>query len=107
MMSEILLKPGAPGEPALFSTDARGRPRATDADELGLTDELADRLETWLDALDAAFDEATPGHRQFDSDAARRAFVAEGHALANAIADELGEDWTIAADFTPWESGLA
>jgi hypothetical protein len=107
MSGEILIKPGEPGEAVLFSVDARGRSHEADADDLGLTDELGERIEEWCDALDAAFDEDAPGLRSFESDAARRAFAAEGRAIAAAIQDELGEEWTVTVDFSPWESGLA
>jgi len=106
-MSELLVKPGEPGEPALWSIDARGRNHPTDADELGLTDELGDRIEAWLDALDAAFDEDAPGLRSFESDVERRSYAAEGRAIAASIQQELGEEWTVGIDLAPWESGLS
>lgn len=106
-MSELLVKPGEPGEPALWSIDARGRSHPTDADELGLTDELGDRIEAWLDALDAAYDEDAPGLRSFESDAERRSYAAEGRAIAASIQQELGEEWTVEIDLAPWESGLS
>jgi hypothetical protein len=105
MSGELLIKPGQPGDAALWSTDARGRSHATDADEVGLSDALADRLEEWLDALDGLFDEDVPGQRGFATDTERRAFAAEGHAIAAAIREELGEDWVITVDFAPWEGG--
>jgi hypothetical protein len=46
-----------------------------------------------------------PGQRGFATDAERRAFAAEGHAIAGAIRDELGEGWVITVDFAPWEGG--
>ena len=107
MSSELMIKPGEPGDPALWSIDARGRSHATDADEIGLPDELADRIEEWIDAFDAVHDPDVPGARHFASDMERRAFVAEGHAIAAAIRDELGEDWLITVDFAPWEGGLS
>ena len=107
MSGELLIKPGEPGEPALWTLDARGRNHATDADEIGLGDMLADRLEEWLDALDALFDEDVPGQRGFASDTERRAFAAEGHAIAAAIREELGADWVITVDFGIWEGGTA
>ncbi len=107
MSAELLIKPGEPGEAALWSIDARGRSHATDADEIGLSDELADRIEEWIDAFDAVHDPDMPGARNFSSDMERRAFVAEGHAIAAAIRDEVGENWLIAVDFAPWEGGLS
>ncbi len=107
MTAELLIKPGEPGDPLLWSVDARGRTHATDADEIGISDQLADRIEEWIDALDAAFDDSVPGLRTFGSDAERRAFVAEGHAIASAIQIELGNDWQITVDFAPWEGGLS
>ena len=105
-MSELLIKPGEPGEPALWSIDARGRSHGTDPDELGLTDELCDRIEAWLDALDAAFDEDAPEARRFSSEAERRAFLAEGHSIAVAMREEIGGEAVLELDFSTLEGGL-
>ncbi|MGL4440173.1 MAG: hypothetical protein ACRCUE_12975 [Bosea sp. (in: a-proteobacteria)] len=107
MSLRLLLKPGEPGDAVLWSLDARGRPQPTDADEAGLSDELSERIEEWVDALDAAFDEDTPEVRRFASETERRAFHAEGQAIAAAIRDEIGDEATLELDFTALEGGLA
>lgn len=100
MTIRLLLKPGEPGDAVLWSLDARGRPQPTDADEIGLADDLAERIEAWTDALDAAFDEDAPELRRFESETERRAFLAEGQAIAAAIIDDLGDDALVAVDFS-------
>lgn len=107
MSSRLLIKPGEPGDAVLWSVDARGRPQPTDADEIGLSDELAERIEEWIDALDAAYDEAAPAVRRFASEAARRAFHAEGQAISAEIRIELGEEMAIDLDLSSLEGGLA
>ncbi len=105
MPQRLLLKPGEPGEALLWSLDARGRPQPTDADEVGLSDALADRIEQWADALDAAFDEDAPGLRAFSDETERRAFQAEGIAIAAAIRDELEGEAELELDLSALEVG--
>jgi hypothetical protein len=100
MSGHLLLRPGEPGDATLWSIDARGRPRPTDPDEIGLSDELADRIEEWVDLLDAAFDDEAPGGHVFADDTARKACVAECHGIADAIRAELGSDWTVDCDLS-------
>jgi hypothetical protein len=107
MSPGLLLKPGEPGQPVLWTVDARGRLAPTDADEVGLSDHLAERIEEWIDALDATFDEDAPDTRHFDSEAERRAFHAEGQAIAAGIRAELGDDTTIDLDLSSLEAGRA
>jgi hypothetical protein len=107
MSLRLLLKPGEPGDAVLWSLDARGRAEPTDADEAGLSDDLAERIEEWVDALDAAFAEDAPEIRHFNSEAERRAFFAEGQAIGAAIRAELGDGVVLELDFTALEGGLA
>lgn len=107
MSARLLLRPGEPGDALLWGFDARGRPEPTDADEVGLSDELAERIEEWIDALDAAFDEDKPDIRRFSREAERRAFYAEGQAIAAAIRLELGDDIALELDLSALEGGLA
>lgn len=100
MITRLLFKPGEPGDAVLWSLDARGKPQPTDADEIGLSDPLADRIEEWIDALDAACDEDNPALRHFASDIERRAFEAEGYALATAIRAELADDVELEIDLS-------
>ena len=46
MTSRLLIRPGAPGQPLLWTVDPRGRETATDADELGLDEEFVYRVGT-------------------------------------------------------------
>jgi hypothetical protein len=94
-MTRLLIKPGLPGQPALWTFDGKGRAQATDADEIGLSDALADRIEEWLDDIDAATGEN--GARVFETSAAREALAADGAVIAAAIRGELPE-WTVDLD---------
>jgi hypothetical protein len=97
MMQRLLLKPGAPGAPCLYTADAKGRWTPTDADELGLSEDLAERIELWLDTLDAAApDDGADGWR-FADEAEREAAIAEMAAITQAIQTEL-PDADISAD---------
>lgn len=99
MTSRLVIAPAAPGEPALFTVDPRGRRRPTDADELGLSDDLADAIETWLDDLDALYDDEAQAHVVEQAEARRQARIADG--LLALIRGELGEDWLVEVEFTP------
>ncbi len=95
MSGRLLIRPGQPGEPALWVFDARGRARPTDADELGLTDALADRIEEWLDEIDASLDEA--GERVLAA-ATREGLAGEGALIAALAREDLGEGWQVDLD---------
>ncbi len=105
MSARLLLKPGEPGDAVLWSIDTRGRPTPTDADEVGLSDELADRIEEWVDSLDGLHDPDVAGGRSFGSETERHALIAEGYAIMALIREELDDDATISCDFSPWDSG--
>ena len=60
------------------------------AKEVGLSEELADRLEAWMDAFDAIYDEDDPAASGFGDPVELLAWEAAGAALAHAIGDELG-----------------
>jgi hypothetical protein len=62
---------------------------AVDAEDLGLSEDLADRLEDWTDAFDAIFDEEDPPASRFESREAYAAFLAEGEVLAALLRREL------------------
>lgn len=99
MTSRLLIRPGAPGQPVLWTVDPRGRETATDADELGLDEELAETIEEWLDDLDAAYDEAAEAHGLTDEvDRRETREIAEG--IADALREDLGEDWIVEVDLS-------
>ena len=107
MTTRLLLKPGEPGDAVLWSIDSRGRPQPTDADGIGLSDELADRIEEWIDALDAAFNDDAVHVRRFANEAERTAFRTEGDAIAALIREELGVGATLDLDLSSLELGPA
>ncbi|CAN7221382.1 hypothetical protein [Bosea sp. LjRoot237] len=106
MSGELLLAPEWLGKSGLWLID-RGRRKPVDADDLGLSDDLADRLESWMDVFDAIYDEANEAASDFASEAERLAWEAEGAALAEAIAAELGSSWQITHDFAVWRKKVA
>ena len=102
MSGRLLIAPQWLGKSGLWQIDAKGTRMPVDADDIGLSDDIADRLESWMDAFDAIYDEANEAASDFASEAERAAWEAEGAALAAAIAADLGPDWQIAHDFTAW-----
>ncbi|PZR84077.1 MAG: hypothetical protein DI537_33745 [Stutzerimonas stutzeri] len=102
MSGQLLIAPEWLGRSGLWQVDAKGKRKPVDSDDVGLSDALADRLESWMDAFDAIYDEANEAASDFASDAERAAWEAEGAVLAAAIAAELGPDWHVAHDFTAW-----
>ncbi|SFC49156.1 hypothetical protein SAMN05428997_107136 [Bosea sp. CRIB-10] len=102
MSGQLLIAPEWLGRSGLWQIDAKGKRKQVDADDIGLSDVLADRLESWMDTFDAIYDEANEAASDFASDAERAAWEAEGTTLAAAIAAELGPDWQITHDFTAW-----
>jgi len=99
---QLLIVPEWLGKSGLWVVDAKGKHKPVDADDIGLSDDLADRLESWMDVFDAIYDEANEAASDFAGEAERIAWEAEGSALAAAIAAELGPDWQITHDFTAW-----
>jgi len=68
---------------------------AVDIDDLGLSDDLADRLEAWFDAFEAIYDAEAPERSAFPDADAERLWRREGDAIVAAIRDELAEDWEV------------
>lgn len=66
-----------------------------DLDDLGLSDDLADRVEAWGDAFDAIYDADNPSQSAFPDREAELRWRAEGDAIAAAIREELGPDWRV------------
>lgn len=102
MSGQLLVAPEWLGKSGLWLIDAKGKRKPVDADDIGLSDDLADRLESWMDVFDAIYDEADEAASDFPGEADRLAWEAEGTALADAIAKELGPAWAISQDFTGW-----
>jgi hypothetical protein len=99
----LLIAPAWLGQSGLWTLDAKGRRKAVDAEDVGLSEELADRLEAWMDSFDAIYEEDQEARSRFPDAVEQLAWEAEGAALAEAIAHELGADWTITTDLTGWQ----
>jgi len=98
----LLIAPAWLGRSGLWLLDAKGRRKAVDAEDIGLSDDLADRLEAWMDAFDAIYEEDNEARSRFPDAVEQLAWEAEGAAIAEAVAGELGADWTVSTDLTGW-----
>lgn len=107
MSGTLLLAPEWLGLSGLWQIDAKGKRKAVDAEDVGLSEELADRLEAWMDAFDAIYDEDEPGASDFGDTVERLAWESEGVALVHAIAGELGAGWEVRHDLTGWKAKAA
>ena len=105
MSGRLLIAPAWFGLSGLWTLDAKGRRKAVDAEDIGLSEDLADRLESWMDTFDAIYEEDNEARSRFPDAVEQMAWEAEGVALAVAIADELGPDWTVETDLNGWREG--
>lgn len=103
MSQTLLIAPAWLGHSGLWAIDAKGRRKAIDADDAGLSDDLADRLEAWMDAFDAIYEEDDEARSRFPDAVEQLAWEAEGAAIVEAIREELGASWTVTADLTGWQ----
>lgn len=102
MSGSLLIAPAWLGQSGIWTLDARGRRRATDAEEIGLSDALADRLEAWMDAFDAIYEEDQEARSRFPTPEEQDAWEREGVGIVAAIRAELGPNWTVDADLSGW-----
>lgn len=102
MTETLLIAPEWLGRSGLWLIDAKGRRKPADAEEIGLSEALADRLEAWMDIFDAIYDEANEAASDFADEVERLGWEAEGAALVQAIAAELGPGWQVSQDFSSW-----
>ncbi|HEV7258007.1 MAG TPA: hypothetical protein VGN82_09505 [Bosea sp. (in: a-proteobacteria)] len=102
MSGTLLIAPAWLGLSGLWALDAKGRRKPVDAEDIGLSEDLADRLEVWMDAFDAIYEEDNEARSRFPSEAEQLAWEAEGAVIASAVALELGPDWTVSTDLTSW-----
>lgn len=102
MSRTLLIAPAWLGQSGLWTLDAKGRRRAADAEEIGLSDDLADRLEAWMDAFDAIYEEDQEARSRFPSPQEQAAWEREGEGIVAAITAELGPGWSIEADLSGW-----
>ncbi len=103
MSNTLLIAPAWLGHSGLWMVDPKGRRKAVDAEDAGLSDELADRLEAWMDAFDAIYEEDDEARSRFPDAVEQLAWEAEGAAIVEAIRGELGPGWTVTADLTGWQ----
>jgi hypothetical protein len=103
MSGTLLIAPAWLGQSGLWTVDAKGRRKAVDAEDVGLSEALADRLEAWMDTFDAIYEEDQQARSRFPSAVEQLAWEAEGAALAVTIAEELGADWAVTTDFAGWQ----
>ena len=103
MSGTLLIAPAWLGNSGLWTIDAKGRRKAIDADDAGLSDDLADRLEAWMDAFDAIYEEDDEARSRFPDAVEQLAWEAEGAAIVEAIRGELGASWTVTADLAGWQ----
>ncbi len=101
MTDKLVIAPEWLGRSGLWLIDAKGKRKPVDAEDIGLSDTLADRLESWMDSFDAIYDE-TKAASDFGNAVERLAWEAEGAALAEAIIGELGTDWDVTQDLNGW-----
>ena len=102
MTDKLVIAPEWLGRSGLWLIDAKGKRKPVDAEDIGLSDVLADRLESWMDSFDAIYDETDEAASDFGNAVERLAWEAEGAALAEAIIGELGSDWDVTQDLNGW-----
>ena len=102
MSGKLVIAPEWLGRSGLWLIDAKGKRKPVDAEDIGLSDALADRLESWMDSFDAIYDETNEAASDFGNAVERLAWEAEGAALAEAIIGEVGSDWDVTQDLNGW-----
>lgn len=102
MSGALLIAPAWLGMSGLWRLDAKGNRKPVDAEDIGLSEDLADRLEAWMDTFDAIYDEEDEAKSRFPGPAEQMAWEAEGMAIASLVTDELGPNWTVTTDLTSW-----
>lgn len=89
----LKLMPEWVGQSGLWRFDpADGGYWPVDAEDIGLSEALADRLEDWTDEFDSLYEEDDPASSRFASREAYAAFLGEGEAIAALIRRELGAE---------------
>lgn len=102
MSGQLLIAPAWLGLSGLWRLDTKGQRRPVDAEDVGLSEALADRLEAWMDAFDAIYEEDSEARSRFPTAEEQRAWEAEGEVIAALVAAELGPSWTVTTDLTGW-----
>ncbi|KQU52704.1 hypothetical protein ASG72_07305 [Bosea sp. Leaf344] len=102
MSGTLLIAPAWLGRSGLWLLDAKGRRKPVEAEDVALSEELADRLEAWMDQFDAIYDEDDEARSRFPDAVQQLAWEAEGAAIAEAVKAELGPGWTVETDLASW-----
>ncbi|SFJ01197.1 hypothetical protein SAMN05216304_104122 [Bosea sp. OK403] len=102
MSGTLLIAPAWLGLSGLWTLDVKGKRKPVDAEDIGLSEDLADRLEAWMDAFDAIYEEDNEARSRFPDAVEQLAWEAAGIALAEAIRAELGAGWTVTTDLNGW-----
>ncbi|MFN3674204.1 MAG: hypothetical protein ACK4VM_20060 [Bosea sp. (in: a-proteobacteria)] len=106
MTGALLIAPAWLGQSGLWLIDAKGRSKPVDAEDVGLSDALADRLEAWMDQFDAIYDEDDESRSRFPDAVQQLAWEAEGAAIAAAVAADLGPGWMVETDLASWQEKI-
>lgn len=107
MSGTLLIAPAWLGRSGLWLLDAKGRRKPIEAEDVSLSEELADRLEAWMDQFDAIYDEDDEARSRFPDAVQQLAWEAEGAAIAEAVKAELGPGWTVETDLAGWREPRA
>ncbi len=102
MTRQLLIAPAWLGLSGLWTLDAKGRRSPVDAEDIGLSEPLADRLEAWMDTFDAIYEEDNQARSRFPNAVEQLAWEAEGAALTEAVKQELGAEWVVSIDLDGW-----
>ena len=81
MSQTLLIAPAWLGRSGLWLLDAKGRRKAVDAEDVGLSE----------------------ARSRFPDAVEQLAWEAEGAAIAEAVRAELGDGWTVTTDLTGWQ----
>lgn len=103
MSQTLLIAPAWLGRSGLWTLDAKGQRKAVDAEDVGLSDDIADRLEAWMDAFDGIYEEDDEARSRFPDAVEQLAWETEGAAIAEAIRADLGAGWDVTTDLAGWQ----
>jgi hypothetical protein len=106
MSGLIVVAPAWLGQSGLWLTDAKGKRKPVDAEDVGLSEALADRLEAWMDEFDAIYDEDNESASVFPDEVQRIKWEAEGVAITHAISVELGAKTLVQYDLSEWHKKI-
>lgn len=106
MSGLIVVAPVWLGQSGLWLTDAKGRRKPVDAEDIGISEALADRLEAWMDEFDSIYNEGSESASVFSDEVQRIKWEAEGVAITHAISVEVGNDRLVQYDLSDWHKKI-